>query len=509
MGGLAFASIMAKLRKWRVLVLERHFKIGGFTHTFTRPGGWSWDVGLHYVGDMGEGMMGRRLFDFITDCGVQWNPLPDVYDVFVYPNLQVRACKGEANFRSALIAAFPDERPNIEQYFRDLRSAMGWTSRYLMAKATPVPLSRLVGAVNRFTADLPLEVTQHYLERRFHDPRLRAVVTSQWGDYGVRPSCSAFATHAVIASHYLNGAWYPAGGAGEIAKAAGAVIRAAGGELLPNHEVTRILLEGDRAVGVEVNIKKGKEGARAKFRAPVVVSDAGAWNTFTRMLPASVLPFRDQLKSPPEGFEVVELFLGLRRDPRELGFKGENYWIFESFNHDEVYDRRNELLNGWAPMAYLSFPSLKDPHARRHTADIIAPLSYASLEAHRDEPWRRRDEDYESAKNRITQALLELIERHHPGFGDLVEYSELGTPLTFEHFTAAPSGTIYGYPATPEKYSKAWLAPRTPIRNLYLTGSDVALLGIMGALMGGVVTASCLLGWFGFFEVMRAARSRS
>ena len=70
MGGLAFASIMAKLRKWRVLVLERHFKIGGFTHTFTRPGGWSWDVGLHYVGDMGEGMMGRRLFDFITDGGV-------------------------------------------------------------------------------------------------------------------------------------------------------------------------------------------------------------------------------------------------------------------------------------------------------------------------------------------------------------------------------------------------------------------------------------------------------
>ena len=61
MGGLAFASIMAKLRRWRVLVLERHFKIGGFTHTFTRPGGWSWDVGLHYVGEMGEGIMGRRL----------------------------------------------------------------------------------------------------------------------------------------------------------------------------------------------------------------------------------------------------------------------------------------------------------------------------------------------------------------------------------------------------------------------------------------------------------------
>ena len=506
-GGLAFASIMAKLRKWRVLVLERHFKIGGFTHTFTRPGGWSWDVGLHYVGDMGEGMMGRRLFDFITESRVKWNPLPDVYDVFVYPDLEVRACKGEANFRRALIDAFPNERSNIELYFRDLRSATGWTTRNIMRMAAPAPLSWLVAAVNRFTSDLALEVTQHYLERRFHDPRLRAVVTSQWADYGVPPGRSAFATHAVIASHYLNGAWYPAGGASEIAKATSAVIRSAGGELLPDHEVSRILLEGDRAVGVAVNVRKGKAGSSAEFRARVVVSDAGAWNTFARMLPASVMPFRGQLQSPPEGFEVVELFLGLRRDPRELGFRGENYWLFDSFDHDEIYARRNDLLKGRAAMAYVSFPSLKNPRAERHTAEIIAPLSYGSLEAHRGEPWRRRSEEYKSAKDRITRALLDIVERHHPGFGELVEYAELGTPLTFEYFTAAPFGAIYGYPATPEKYSQAWLGPRTPVRNLYLTGSDVVLLGIMGALMGGVLTASCVLGSLGFPKVMRAALS--
>jgi len=508
MGGLAFASIMARLRKWRVLVLERHFKIGGFTHTFTRPGGWSWDVGLHYVGEMGDGMMGRRLCDLITDGRVLWNPLPDVYDVFVYPNLRVRACKGEANLRSALTGAFPNERLNIEQYFRDLRSAASWANRFIAAKAMPPLLARIARAVNRLMADLPLEITEQYLSRRFADPRLRAVVTSQWADYGLPPGLSAFATHAVIATHYMNGAWYPDGGAGEIAKVTGAVIGAAGGELLTNHEVTRIVLEGGRAVGVEVHIGKGKQGARAEFRAPVIVSDAGAWNTFTRMLPASALPFHEQLKSPPQGFEVVELFLGLRRDPREMGFKGENYWIFESFDHDAMYAQRNEVLGGRAAMAYLSFPSLKDRHARRHTAEIIAPLSYGSLEAHRHERWHKRSAGYESAKNRITQALLELVERHHPGFGDLVEYSELATPLTFEHFTSAPSGAIYGFPATPDRYGKAWLDPRTAIQNLYLTGSDAALLGIMGALMGGVLTASLLLGAFGFFEIMRAARSR-
>ncbi len=437
MGGLAFASIMARLRKWRVLTLERHFKIGGFTHTFSRPGGWLWDVGVHYVGQMGPGMMGRQIFDFITGGGVKWNPMPDDFDVFTYPQVEVSACKGEEKFRASLIRSFPEERAGIEKYFRDLSSAAGWLNRHIMAMAAPAPLSWIIRAVNSLTASLPLEVTGHYLERGFRDSRLRAVVASQWADYGLPPGQSAFATHAMIAAHYLDGAWYPEGGAGEIARTASAVIRAQGGELLPNHEVTRILLEGGRAVGVEVNVRKGKQGARLEFRAPVIVSDAGAWNTFTRMLPPDCLPFREELKTPPEGFEAVELFLGLRRNPRELGFHGENHWIFSSFDHDATYARRDELLEGRAAMAYLSFPSLKYSGAQRHTAEIIAPCSYGALESYRQAPWRRRGEAYESAKIRITQALLDLVELHHPGFRDLVEYSELGTPLTFE-YTSPP-----------------------------------------------------------------------
>src|SRR5215470_13463752 len=110
LGGLAFASIMAKLRKWRVLVLERHFKIGGFTHTFSRPGGWSWDVGLHYVGGMEPETMGRKLFDFITGDQVDWSPMPDVYDQALYPGFHFSFLKGEENLRRRLIEAFPHER---------------------------------------------------------------------------------------------------------------------------------------------------------------------------------------------------------------------------------------------------------------------------------------------------------------------------------------------------------------------------------------------------------------
>jgi phytoene dehydrogenase-like protein len=364
-----------------------------------------------------------------------------------------------------------------------------------------------VQTINHFTEKSALQTTQQYLESHIRDPRLRAVLASQWADYGLPPGRSAFVIHAMIVSHYLNGAWYPAGGAGEIPKAASYVVREAGGELLVGHEVTKIILEGGRAVGVEVQPRKGTDQPPLEYRAPVVVSDAGAWNTFARLLPSEAVPFRAELETPPEGLEAVELFLGLKQDPRELGFKGENYWIFSSFDHEQMCAGRDDLLDGSAPMAYLSFPSLKDPRAQSHTAEIVAPFSFRTLEAFREEPWRRRGTDYESAKGRITQALLDIVEKQHPGFRDLVAYAELATPLTFEHFTGMPSGTVYGYPATPDKFRKTWLTPKTPIRNLYLTGTDAAVLGVMGALMGGVATASTLLGAAGFLEIMRAANS--
>jgi len=506
-GGLTFASLMAKLRKWRVLVLERHFKIGGFTHTFSRPGGWTWDVGVHYVGEMSKGMTPRRLFDFITNGQVDWSPLPDVYDVFMYPGLTVKVPKGRANFEKALVEAFPAEKQAIAEYFRDIQRAANWFNRHIMAMVTPAPVSWIVRAINRSSETPALQTTQQYLESHIRDAGLRAVLASQWADYGLPPGRSAFVVHAIIANHYLDGAWYPVGGAGEIPKTVSSVVRAAGGELLAGHAVTKVLLENGRAVGVEVQPQKGHDQPRLEYRAPVIVSDAGAWNTFTRLLPDGVIPFRAELDTLPDGLEAVELFLGLKKNPRELGFQGENYWIFSSFDHEQICARRNDLFAGQAQMAYVSFPSLKDPQARSHTAEIIAPFSYRTLEAFREEPWRRRGTEYETAKNNMTQALLDLVEQHHPGFRDMIAYAELATPLTFEHFTAAPSGTIYGYPATPERFRKKWFTPRTPVRNLYLTGADAGLLGVMGALMGGVATASTLLGPAGFLEIMRAAYS--
>ena len=104
MGGLSAASVLAQEKRYQVLVLERHFKIGGFTQTFSRPGGYTWDVGLHYVGQMAQGSQTRKVFDYITQGNVRWNRMKDPFEVFSYPGFQFAVSSDPDVFEKELIS---------------------------------------------------------------------------------------------------------------------------------------------------------------------------------------------------------------------------------------------------------------------------------------------------------------------------------------------------------------------------------------------------------------------
>ena len=71
MGCLSAAAILAKEGK-KVLILERHYTAGGFTHVFKRRG-YEWDVGIHYIGEVQrKNSPIRILFDYITNSKLEW-----------------------------------------------------------------------------------------------------------------------------------------------------------------------------------------------------------------------------------------------------------------------------------------------------------------------------------------------------------------------------------------------------------------------------------------------------
>ncbi len=90
------------------------------------------------------------------------------------------------------------------------------------------------------------------------------------------------------------------------------------------------------------------------------------------------------------------------------------------------------------------------------------------------------------------QWIIDSVESKYKGFRDLIDYKELATRLTIEDLLNRETGDYTGIPATPDRYRQKWISVKTPVKNLYLTGTDAAFMGIEGAMMGGVATAAYL-----------------
>jgi phytoene dehydrogenase-like protein len=268
--------------------------------------------------------------------------------------------------------------------------------------------------------------------------------------------------------------------------------------------VTRILLDGTQVRGVEVQCGlKGKERT-ATFLADVVVSTAGAGPTYSQLLPP--LGLEEQgARAPTRVSSSLVAYLGLRESPEKLGFRGENRWLYEGWDHDATAAATTDALAGRPSHVYLSMQTLKDPKATSHSAQVITAVDPAAFEAWQGTHWRERPQAYEAMKQRVLEGMLALVERRHPGFRALVEYAEVSTPLSVETFTGHHLGGIYGVAGTPERFGDWRHRPPTPIKGLFLGGVDSTALGIVGGLMGGAMAGGAALGFGGFQKVMRAA----
>ena len=71
----------------------------------------------------------------------------------------------------------------------------------------------------------------------------------------------------------------------------------------------------------------------------------------------------------------------------------------------------------------------------------------------------------------------------------MLDFAELSTPLSTDHFCRPNQGSIYGLEPTPERFDCPHLSPRAPIKNLFFAGGEVTSVGVMGAMVGGMLAA--------------------
>ena len=504
---LTLASIMGRVNKKKVLILEQHSKIGGYTHSFSRKR-YTWNVGLHYIGTIFEGRLTGKIFDFITGGKMKWRKMIEPFEYFVYPDFTFKMYGEEGKFRNDLIALFPEEKKAIRAYLRDIKMVTLWFRIYLFRQFIPPFLLMPFILLYVLLRKKALSTTMEYLDSRFTDSKLKSLLCSQWGNYGLPPSQSAFMIHGLVVNHFINGGYYPAGGSAEIAENIVPDILHNGGRCLVNHEVSGVITRNGRAIGVTVNVKSAKGSSVEKYYAPVIVSSIGAYNTYTRFIPEGrsfSLPKKWVSTARPSA--CVALYVGFKGDIKPLGFTGANLWLYDDYDHEKHFSGRL-LFDGKPTACILSFTLPDEATAGPFSAVIISYVDQSLFEKWKRQATGRRDGDYYALKDTITRGLIEFVNNYYPGFADMIDYRELATPLTTEDFTANPGGAMYGLPAIPERYRQKWLKIETPLKGFYMTGTDIAALGIVTSMMSGLATAAYLNGPFGFFKVLRHIRKK-
>ena len=491
--GLCSAALLSMEGK-KVLVLEKHFKIGGYTHTFRRQN-YEWDVGIHYIGGMHiKRSFSRKLFDKITESNLKWNKTDDNYDRIIFPDKSYDFIAPKNRFIEDMKNHFPEESSNIDKYIDTITSINRSMFKYFAAKGlSGLKEILLSNYLSKDFLKFSNKTTYEALAEITSNEKLIGVLTGQWGDYGLPPKQSSFAMHCAIATHYLDGANYPIGGSGSISESIVPVIEKHGGQLFISTGVESIYIKDGKCRGVVL-----ENGDTIESKA--VISSAGVQNTLNKFLvkEPSLAKYRDNLDTIEPSYGHGCLYVGFDKPAKELGITNTNLWIYPSYDHDLNTQKYMDNENEEFPLVYLSFASSKDPSWDKNypgtaTLEAIVPTSFAYYSKWKDKPWKKRGDDYLEYKEKFSNRIISKIYEHCPNLKDKISYHELSSPLSTRDMAHYEFGELYGANHTPSRFRQKWLKPKTPIKNLYLTGQDITTVGLPSALMSGMLTSSTLL----------------
>ena len=494
MGGLTTAAMLSDLG-WKVCVLEQHYTAGGYTHSYERNG-YEWDVGVHYIGDVGAKTRTRKMFDYLSDGKLEWAPMDDEYDRFYIGDKVFNAKAGKQEFRDNLMEQFPDEEQAIDAYMKLLKSAGNAMSSFGMARVLePWQRTLMSPYLNWKAPDVLFRNTYEVLAELTDNQDLIAVLCGQWGDMGLPPKQSTFLVHTMIARHYLYGGYYPVGGSWRIADSIIPKIQAAGGEVFTYALVENIVVENGKVKGVKM-----QDGHL--IECPCVISSAGVANTFQNLLSSDVATdagYEHKMKSVESSSAHLGVYIGLKDTAEELGLPKTNFWIYPHNDFDAAVERFGNDSKQPFPVVYISFPSAKDPnylvrHPGTATIEIVAPAPYEWFDKWHDETWGKRGEDYDAFKQELGERLMTYLYDKLPELRGKVDYYEVSTPLSTNWFGGYQRGELYGLSHTPGRMQQKWLRPKTTIPGLWLTGQDILTCGVTGAMMAGMLTTTSIVG---------------
>ena len=440
-GGLFCANLLAR-EGMKVLLLERHYMLGGFCSTFRRHG-YIFDAATHFYPLLGNQatLTGKLLRDL--EIPTEWVKM-DPVDQFHFPGMPVFKVPADlSQYVRKLKDWFPEEAHAIDPYIGELRKAYLAGLLYYFKGVPNETMSRL----ERYTM-------LDKLNEHFRDPRIKGILMADTAHWGSVPGRTSFVFDAMLRLAYFLGNYYPRGSSQKFADDLGRGFERRGGKILKCAEAARVLISENKVRGVVAQTVSKRTPEQFEFRAPVVVSNGDALHTYRDLLGAQHVGQSqiDRLKAMRPSYACFLVHIALKgMDPAVLAESDGYHWTsFDSM------DFARDAFKIFIPTKF--DPAIAPPGGQ---VLIVQKLSPVRIEEITD--WAAHKAEVEG---RIMTRLRQIL----PGIDEHIVFKASASAMTSFRFTGNHQGAMLGWEMSPGQLGAARPPITTPVENFYMTG---------------------------------------
>lgn len=445
MSGLAAGIRLAMFDK-KVVVLEKHSIPGGLNsyyqrRNFDKGGIRQFDVGLHALTNfIKKGEKGKPFSKLLKQLRLSYDDFklcPQTHSKISFPGVELRFSNEFEMLATEVAEKFPHEIDNFNKLVERVRGfdELNLNQSYSSSRET-----------------LKQFITDDLLTEMILCPLL--IYGSAWEDD------MDFAQFVIMfKSLYFEGFSRPEGGVRTIIGLLMRKLEEVGGEIRFKAAVSEIISQGGVATGVKVN---GEE-----LRAPVILSSIGYPETVKLAVPIEAAP-RVGAMTFLESIFVFDKKIPLETNGSTI--------VFHNNAKEYAYRPARDYFD--PASAVVCFPDNYETHKRdgEGTVRVTYMANYHQ--------WRELNrEGYSTMKDKVADTALELVKKLTPGFDGKVLFRDIFSPTTIENYTWHLNGTVYG---SIDKTRDG----RTPMKNLFIIGTDQGFLGIVGSMLSGISMAN-------------------
>jgi all-trans-retinol 13,14-reductase len=461
-------------------VFEKNKQIGGCLQTYVRNRV-IFDSGVHYIGGLGEGRALNRIFHYlgIMDKLKLQRMDIDGFDhiAFAGDANTYRMAQGYDNFIQQLLKSFPGEKKALEDYCHTLKDI-----------CRRFPLYNLRTGSFAEKQEVMNTDASSFFKQLTGNERLQNVLAGNNMLYAGMRDKTPFYVHALVVNSYIEDSWKCVDGGSQIGKWLGRAILENGGKIYRDTPVQQIIGEGNKVD--HIRLENGQQVKAAHYISNLHPSQTMAIteSELIRMAYRSRISTLENVIAP--------FVLNIVLKPNSFPYLNYNYYYHHT---PDAWAGVDYTAGNW-PLTYSLFAAASSRHMPY--TDNLSVLTYMRY----DEvaPWQHtfnttsreqhRGDDYEAFKRQKSEQLLDVIECRFPGLRNSIANYYAATPLSFRDYLGTTDGSLYGVQKDYKDALKTIINPRTKLSNLYLTGQNLNLHGILGVTISAVMTCGEILG---------------